>query len=369
MPHYIWERKNWTDFPYNADEVLPALSVLRKKQGYFLRHIDELGFENELHAYARIVEEDALKTSAIEGVTLDREGVRSSIARHLGLERAGLREASYEANGLVTVLLDAVHNYGQPLTKKCLCTWHTLLFPAENTWSSKIAVGVYRKTQMQVISGRYGNPKVHFEAPDPKDVQKQMQAFFQWWKKTQNSMDGIIRAALVHLYFVTIHPFENGNGRLARVISDIALAQDEGMTRRFYSVSAQIMLERSCYYELLEKTQKGDGDCTKWLVWFIECLGRAIDSGTQTIGTVLDKADFWRKFAAVTINERQKKVLNRLLDAGKDGFTGGLTTQKYMGMTKTSRATAFRDIEYLVQNNMLRPLAKGGRSTAYELVL
>lgn len=369
MPHYIWELENWTDFPYDVNEVLPALSVFRKKQGYFLRQIYELGFENELHAYAKIVEEDALKTSAIEGVTLDREGVRSSVARHLGLERGGLREASHEINGLVTVLLDAVHSYTAPLTKKSLCAWHTLLFPAGNSGFAKISVGEYRKTQMQVISGRYGNPKVHFEAPDPKDIQKNMQNFFKWWQKSQSSMDGIIRAALAHLYFVTIHPFEDGNGRLARVISDIALAQDEGLPRRFYSVSAQIMQERTQYYELLEKTQKGDGGCTAWLVWFIECLGRAVDLGTQIIGTVLDKADFWRKFADTALNERQKKVLNRLLDAGKDGFAGGLTTQKYMGMTKASRATAFRDIEYLVQKNMLRPLAKGGRSTAYELVI
>lgn len=368
MPHYIWELENWTDFPYDTDCVLPVLSKFRKKQGYFLRTVFELGFENELQAYAKIVEEDALETSAIEGETLDREGVRSSVARHLGLERAGLREASHEVNGLVTVLLDAVHNHLQPLNKKQLCTWHTLLFPHNNTGYEKIAAGEYRKTQMQVISGRYGNPKVHFEAPQPENVHAHMEHFFAWWKKTQKTMDGIIRAGLAHLYFVTIHPFEDGNGRLARVISDIALAQDEGGTRRFYSLSAQIMKERNTYYELLERTQKGNGDCTAWLVWFIECLSNALDLAHDIIAVVLDKADFWRKFTDVTLNERQKKVLSRLLDAGKNGFIGGLTTQKYMSMTKTSRATAFRDIEYMVQKNMLRPLAKGGRSTAYEIV-
>lgn len=369
MPHYIWELENWTDFSYHADSVLPVLSKFRKKQGYFLRTVFELGFENELQAYAKIVEEDALETSAIEGETLDREGVRSSVARQLGLEQAGLREASHEVNGLVSVLLDAVHTYAQPLNKECLCRWHTLLFPGEKSGYAKIVVGEYRKTQMQVISGRYGNPKVHFEAPQPENVPVHMERFFAWWEKTQNTMDGIIRAGLAYLYFVTIHPFEDGNGRLARVISDRALAQDEGLTRRFYSVSAQIMKERKAYYTLLERTQKGNGDYTEWLVWFIECLGRALDLANEIIASVLEKADFWRKFTGVPLNERQKKVLNRLLDAGRNGFEGGLTTQKYMGMTKTSRATAFRDIEYMVQKNMLRPLAKGGRSTAYEIVL
>lgn len=369
MVQYIWELENWTQFPFNAERVLPELSAFRKKQGYFLRHVYELGFENELHAYAKIIEEDALKTSAIEGITLDREGVRSSIATHLGLEQAGFRQANHETEGLVTVLLNAVHNYAQPLNKKRLCTWHKLLLPNSPFGLSKIAVGNYRKTQMQVISGGYGKEKIHFQAPKPEDVPKHMQEFFQWWSKTQNSMDGIIRSALAHLYFVTIHPFEDGNGRLARIISDIALAQDEELQRRFYSVSAQIMQERKMYYELLEKTQKGEGDCTEWLVWFISCLGRAIDLAGETIAAVLDKADFWRKFADVPVNERQRKVLNRLLDAGKGGFTGGLTTQKYMGMTKTSRATAFRDIDDLVNKKMLRPLAKGGRSTAYEIAL
>ncbi len=369
MVEYIWQLENWTQFPYDVERVLPVLSAFRKKQGYFLRHVYELGFENELHAYAKIVEEDALKTSAIEGITLDKEGVRSSIAAHLGLEQAGLRQASHEVDGLVTVLLDAVHNYAKPLDKKMLCAWHRLLFPSAYVGLSKIAVGKFRTTQMQVVSGGYGKEKIHFKGPEPEQVQKQMQDFFQWWKKTQNSMDGIIRCALAHLYFWTIHPFDYGNGRLARVISDIALAQDEELQRRFYSVSAQIMQERKRYYELLEKTQKGDGDCTEWLLWFISCLGRAIDLAAETIATVLDKADFWRKFVDTAVNERQKKVLNRLLDAGKDGFTGGLTTQKYMGMTKTSRATAFRDIDDLVHKNMLRPLAKGGRSTAYEIAL
>ncbi len=369
MPQYIWQHENWTAFSYNAEAVLPVLSRFRKKQGYFLRQIHELGFTDELNTYAKILEEEAVQTSAIEGIVLNREGVRSSIANHLGIAQAGLREATREMHGLVTVLLEAVHNYLQPLDKSCLFRWHSLLFLSGISDFRIIEAGNWRKTKMQVVSGAFGRQKVHFEAPLPENVEDEMQGFFAWWKNTQETMDGIIRTALAHLYFVTVHPFEDGNGRLARILSDIALAQDEDMAKRFYSVSAQIMKERSSYYDILEKTQKGDGDCTEWLVWFIGCLERSITSACFIIENILAKAEFWKKHRDTDLNERQRKVINRLLDAGKDGFEGGLTTQKYCGMTKCSRATAFRDIEDLLAKNILSPLPKGGRSTAYAVVV
>lgn len=369
MPHYIWQQENWANFTYNAEAVLPVLSGFRKKQGYFLRQIEELGLTDEFNTYAKIVEEEAIQTSAIEGISLDREGVRSSIAMHLGIEQAGLREPTKEANGLVTVLLEAVHTYLEPLNKQALFRWHTLLFPTQAFNYQKVEVGAWRKTPMQVISGRFGNPKVHFEAPAPESLEHEMQGFFKWWEESKNTMDGILRTAFAHLYFVTIHPFEDGNGRLARVISDIALSQDEKIAKRFYSVSNQIMKERNAYYDILEKTQKGNGDCTEWLLWFIECLEHSITASCKIIEHILAKAEFWNKHKTTPLNDRQRKVINRLLDTGKDNFIGGLTTQKYCGMTKCSRATAFRDIEDLLTKNILSPLSKGGRSTAYEIVI
>jgi Fic family protein len=221
---------------------------------------------------------------------------------------------------------------------------------------------------MQIVSGAYGKQKVHFEAPPPERLEAEMAAFFSWWEKSREKLDGIIRAALAHLYFVAIHPFDDGNGRLSRAIADMALAQDECAGRRYYSLSAQIMKERDTYYALLEKTHAGEGDCTEWLLWFIACFDRALIAAEATLAAILFKAVFWKRHAETLVNERQKKVLNRLLDAGKDGFEGKLSTRKYRGMTKTSRATAWREIEDLLQKKMLRPLPGGGRSAAYEIV-
>ena len=367
MSQYLWQSPQWPNFIWNSDALLRPLSELRKRQGRFLRAMEDLGFEDNLRAYAVAVEEDAIQTAAIEGENLDREGVRSSIAHHLGLPSVGLRPADRAVDGLVEVLLDATHNHAQPLTKDRLCAWHTALFPSGRSGFHAIITGAWRIAPMQVISGPYGRQKVHYEAPPPERMEAEMAAFFVWWAGSRDHLDGIIRAALAHLYFVTIHPFDDGNGRLARTITDMALAQDEGTGRRYYSLSAQIMKERDTYYAMLEKTQAGGGDCTDWLAWFIGCFDRALVAAESTLTAILYKATFWKRHAETPLTDRQRKVLNRLLDAGQGGFEGGLSTRKYMGMTKTSRATAWREIEDLLAKEILRPLPGGGRSTAYEI--
>lgn len=366
-PRYLWQAPTWPNFHWNAERLLQPLAAVRKQQGRFLRAMEDLGFEDGLRAYAVAVEEDAIQTAAIEGESLDREGVRSSVAVHLGLPAAGLRPADRAVDGLVEVLLDATSNHALPLAKERLCGWHATLFPSGRSGFHAIVAGAWRNALLQVISGPYGRRKVHFEAPPPERLETEMTGFFLWWENDRAKLDGVIRAALAHLYFVTVHPFDDGNGRLARTITDMALAQDEGTGRRYYSLSAQIMKERGVYYEMLKKTQSGEGECTDWLLWFISCLDRALVAAEATLAAILFKAAFWKRHGKVALSERQRKVLNRLLDAGKDGFEGGLSTRKYMGMTKTSRATAWREIEDLLRKKMLRSLPGGGRSVAYEV--
>ena len=367
MHHYIWESPDWPNFRWTSDVLLKPLADVRKRQGRFLRTMEELGFEDGLITYSVAVEEDAIQTAAIEGENLDREEVRSSVAVHLGLPAAGLRKADRAVDGLVEVLLDATSNYEKPFEKNRLYRWHTMLFPAGRSGFQDIVAGAWRAMPMQVVSGAYGRQKVHYEAPPPERLDDEMALFFTWCKDSRENTEGIIRAALAHLYFVAIHPFDDGNGRLARTITDMVLAQDEGLGRRYYSLSAQIMKERDTYYKLLEETQKGDGECTGWLLWFIGCFDRALDEAESTLSAVLFKAAFWKLHAETMVNQRQRKVLNKLLDAGKGKFEGGLSTRKYMSMTKTSRATAWREIEDMLQKKMIRALPGGGRSTAYEI--
>lgn len=367
MSPYLWQADDWPHFTWDAHVLLRPLSEVRKRQSHFLRTIANLGYDDTLQACARIVEEDAMQTSAIEGELLDREGVRSSVAQHLGLSVAGLRSANRSVDGLVQVLLDATHNHATLLTEKRVCAWHAALFPDGRSGLHSIVTGAWRTAPMQVISGPYGRQRVHFEAPLPERLPAEMTAFFVWWAQSCKTIDGIIRAGLAHLYFVTIHPFDDGNGRLARTITDMALAQDEGKKERYYSLSMQIMKERNAYYEMLAKAQLSNGDCTEWLLWFIACLERALIESHTILKIVLQKAAFWKYHAETPVNMRQQKVLNRLLDAGQTGFEGGLSTRKYAGMTKVSRATAWREIEDLLQKKMLCPLPGKGRSTAYAI--
>lgn len=366
-PHYIWQSENWTTFHFDAAALLQPLAAARKNQGRLLGAMEDLGFDDSLRACAASLEEDAVQTAAIEGETLDREGVRSSIAQHLGLPQAGLRGANRAADGLVQVLLDATRNYEPPLTAERLCGWHAALFPTGHSGIHKITVGDWRSSPMEVISGPFSKQKVHYAAPPPEKLNNEMQVFFAWWAASQSSMDGLIRAALAHFYFVTIHPFDDGNGRLARCLADMALAQDEKTGMRFYSLSAQIMHERDAYYETLERTQKGDGDVTAWLLWFLGCFDRAVAAAETRLNKVLMKAKFWKLHSETALNERQRKALNKLLDAGPDGFEGNLTTRKYIGMTKVSRSTAWREIDDMLQKGTLRALPGDGRNAAYEV--
>ena len=367
MPRYFWQDQNWPNYHWNSEVLLQPLADVRKRQGCFLRAMEDLGSEDSLRACALAIEEDAVQTAAIEGENLDREKVRSSIAEHLGLPATGLRPADRMVEGLVKVLLDATHRREADLTRNRLCSWHTALFPSGRSGLHDIITAAWRTAPLQIVSGAYGKTKVHFEAPPPERLEAEMADFFSWLEESRGKLDGIIRAALSHLYFVTIHPFDDGNGRLSRAIADMVLAQDEGIGRRYYSLSSQIMKERDAYYATLEKAQAGNGDCTEWLLRFIACFDHALSAAEAALAAILFKVVFWKRHAKTAVSERQKKVLNRLLDAGKDGFEGGLSTRKYVGMTKISRATAWREIEDLLQKKMLRPLPGGGRSTAYEI--
>jgi Fic family protein len=367
---YIWQSDSWPKLKWDSGTLLSPLGRARLLQGSFLGRVRRLGFQLGEEAQADILTEEAIKTAAIEGERLNPQMVRSSVVRHLGLREAGLIPASRSVDGLVEVILDATQKYDNPLSAARLKGWHAALFPSGYSGLHKIRVGKWRgKEPMQVVSGPMGREKVHFEAPPGETVETEMRQFLHWWELSRKDTDGILRAGLAHLYFVIIHPFEDGNGRIARALTDMALAQDEKLQVRYYSLSSQIMEERKGYHDILEKCTKSDSvDVTEWLVWFLECFERAIQRSDKIIGNVLAKAEFWQQHAQTSLNERQKKVLNRLLDAGPRGFEGGLTTRKYVSIVKVSRATAFREISDLLEKKILRPLSGKGRSVHYDLI-
>lgn len=317
--------------------------------------------EAVLHALT----EDVLKSSEIEGEVLDREQVRSSIARRLGMDIGGLIEADRNVEGVVEMMLDATQNYTQPLTAERLYGWHAALFPTGRSGMSRITVGAWRGVEggpMQVVSGPIGREHVHYEAPASERMDEEMARFLDWFETAMP--DPVVKAGVAHLWFVTIHPFDDGNGRIARAIADLALARAAGTAQRFYSMSAQIRIERKTYYDMLEMTQKGGLDITPWLLWFIGCLDRAFDGAETILANVMRKARFWDSMARQSLNDRQRKVVNRLLD----GFEGKLTNAKWAAITKASSDTALRDINDLVARGILERDAAGGRSTSYSLV-
>ncbi len=367
---YIWQNKSWPDFTWNSDLLLKPLGDVRFNQGALIARIMELGFDIQQTARADVLVEEALKTSAIEGETLNPDAVRSSVGRHLGIPDAGLKNVQdQKVDGLIQILLDATNNHSQKLISDRLFAWHAALFPAGFSGMVKISVAQWRDDKqgpMQVVSRPVGNKKVHFEAPPAHLLETQMKTFISWINE-KTDMDGIIQAALSHLWFITIHPFDDGNGRIARTLTDMLLARDENNPKRFYSLSSQIMAERNDYYDILNSAQKGNLDITAWLVWFLECMNRAILSSNSLLERIMVKARFWKTFAQTRLNDRQTKVINRLLDAGPGGFTGGLKNKKYMGMAHTSRATAQRELADLVQKSILTKLPGGGRSSSYDL--
>ncbi len=368
MQTYIWQLNSWPDLTWDADGLLAPLSECRLLQGKLLSKVGGLGMTLDHQAQAEILVEEAIKTSAIEGEQLDVRSVRSSVARRLGLPSAGL-PVDRRIDDLVSVLLDATQNFDRPLTQDRLWGWQAALFPSGYSGMHKIKVGGWRDSEepMRVVSGPIGREKIHFEAPPAEKLDGEMKRFFVWFDESLGSVEGIIRAALVHLWFVTVHPFDDGNGRIARALTDMALAQDDKQRVRYYSLSTQIMAEREEYYDILEKTQKGSGDVTDWLVWFMGCFARAIEKSEDIMNGVFSKSDFWQHHAQDQLSERQNKVINRLLDAGIEGFAGGMTTQKYASMTHTSRATAFRELDRLLELGILKRVGQG-RAARYELI-
>lgn len=367
MPTYIHQLAAWPGFHWQNEALASSLGAVRHHQGRLIGRMEALGFPLRTEAVLQTLTEDVLKSSEIEGEKLDEEQVRSSIARRLGMDIGALAPVDRDVEGVVEMMLDATQNYAEPLTKDRLFGWHAALFPTGRSGLRKIVVGDWRKPDgdpMQVVSGPAGRERVHYEAPGSDKLDAEMAAFLAWFND-QPKTDPVLTAAIAHLWFVTIHPFEDGNGRIARAIADMALARSEASPQRFYSMSAQIRIERNAYYEILEATQKGDLDITPWMTWFLDCLDRAIAGAEQTLAAVLRKARFWESLAGETFNDRQQLMLNRLLN----GFEGKLTSSKWAMVTKTSQDTASRDIDDLIKRRILVKDPGGGRSTSYSLIV
>ena len=363
---YIHERRDWPRFHWSAERITEPLASVRHRQGRLIGHMEALGFNLQQEAVLQTLTADVLKSSEIEGEKLDAEQVRSSIARRLGMDIGALKAADRHVEGVVEMMLDATRNYQKPLTGERLFAWHASLFPTGRSGMSKITTGAWRDDKtgpMQVVSGPIGKEHVHYEAPRAERLDAEMRSFLDWLESADKT-DAVLRAGLAHVWFVTIHPFDDGNGRIARAIADMALARSENSQQRFYSMSAQIRQERKDYYDILERTQQGTMDVTPWMEWFLGCLGRAIDGAQETLSAVLAKARFWDRIKDVKLNDRQRLVVNRLLD----GFDGKLTTSKYAALAKCSQDTAYRDILALIDHRVLLQNPEGGRSTSYSLM-
>jgi len=360
-PIYLYQRRGWPNFTWDTGHVLPLLSQVRHKQGRLRGYLEALGFSFRNETTLFTLTQDVLKSSEIEGQLLDTAQVRSSIARRLGLEVAGLVPADRNVEGVVEMMLDATRKFDEPLTKKRLFAWHSSLFPFGTNGMHKIDMGKWRNGPMQVVSGAMGKEKVHYEAPEAKVLDKEMKLFLDWFNNYP--MDAVLKSAVAHLWFLTVHPFDDGNGRLARAIADMQLARADGDGLRFYSMSAQIRLERNDYYDMLEWTQKDALDITKWFEWYLGCLDRSLDATDKTLKRVLNKTKFWDSHHQTGINERQRLLVNKLFD----GFEGKLTSSKWAKVAKCSPDTALRDIQDLMQKGILEKEPGGGRSTSYIL--
>ncbi|WP_299376950.1 Fic family protein [uncultured Tateyamaria sp.] len=361
---YIHEHSDWPNFRWDRSGLSVKLADIRHRQGRLLGRMEGLGFDLRSEASIRTLTSDVIKSSEIEGEVLDRDTVRSSIAQRLGLETVGTTASDRHVDGVVDMMLDATQNHAEPLDPDRLFGWHAALFPTGRSGISRITVGAWRPGPMEVVSGPYGRERIHFEAPAASRLPSEMSHFFDWFGMPPKT-DPVIHAAIAHLWFVTIHPFDDGNGRIARAIADMALARAEGSPQRFYSMSTQIRQERTAYYDQLETTQKGDLDVTPWLTWFLDCLGRAFDGSEDILQSVFQKARFWEQHRHDRLNDRQRDMLNRLLD----GFIGKLTTSKYAKVQNCSQDTAYRDINELMALRALKKDPAGGRSTSYSLVL
>lgn len=365
MKAFIHQQDDWPNFQWDSDKIVSLLSEARNLQGRLLGKMESLGFDLRNEALLDTLTMDVLKSSEIEGEFLNPDQVRSSIARKLGMEISGSVESDRDVDGVVEMMLDATQNCFKPLTADRLFDWHAALFPTARSGMYKITVADWRKDStgpMQVVSGAMEMEKVHFQAPDSSLVEEEMKLFLDWFNNNVKT-DLVLKAAIAHLWFVTIHPFEDGNGRITRALTDMLLAQSDKSNQRFYSMSAQIQIERKEYYEILEKTQKGNLDITEWIKWFLNCLINSLKSTDSVFVRVLFKADFWTKHSKLLINERQSRLLNKLLD----GFDGKLTSSKWAKIAKCSKDTAIRDINDLIDKDILQKESAGGRSTNYEL--
>ncbi|MGH9347180.1 MAG: Fic family protein [Vicinamibacterales bacterium] len=365
MAAYIHELPDWPSFRWDHERLAAPLAGARHLQGRLIGQMEALGFEVKEEAVLRTLTDDVLKSSEIEGEKLDADQVRSSVARRLGMDIGGLKPADRHVEGVVEMMLDATQRYDHPLTQERLFGWHAALFPTGRSGMHRITVGAWRDdsaTPMQVVSGPVGRERVHFEAPAAERLDEEMRRFLEWFNADVTT-EPVLKAALAHLWFVTIHPFGDGNGRIARAIADMGLARSEGSSQRFYSMSAQVREERSDYYRILEQTQQGTMDITPWMEWFLGCLTRAIEGAQAALSGVIAKARYWEKLRDMPLNERQRLVISRLLE----GFEGKLTTSKWAALTKSSQDTALRDIQQLVERGVLVRNVAGGRSTSYSL--
>ena len=362
---YIYEQSNWPIFEWDSETLLPLLSMVRNRQGKLIGKMGMLGFELRSEANLEILTQEIIKSTEIEGEALDKEQVRSSIARKLGLDISGLIYSERHVDGIVDLMIDATKNYDQELTKERLFSWHSALFPNGRSGMYKIIAGQWRDDStgpMQVVSGALGKEKVHYQAPHALKIENEMTLFFEWFNR-ENKTDLVLKAAIAHLWFVTIHPFEDGNGRISRALSDILLSQSDEQSYRFYSMSTQILKERNSYYEILEKTQKAGMDITRYLEWFLNSLLNAIEYSDVILEKIIYKHYFWIKNSKLNLNNRQIKVLNMLMD----NFIGVLNTTKWAKIGKCSQDTALRDIQDLIEKKILIKSDQGGRSTKYEL--
>lgn len=358
---YIYEQKNWPKFAWDTELITKILGSVRHRQGKILGQMQALGFQIQEETMLKALTMDVMKSSEIEGELLNPEQVRSSIARRLGIEIAGAIPSERNVEGIVEMMLDATQQYTIPLTEERLFDWHAALFPTGRSGMHKIKTAAWRDDVMQVTSGPMGKERVHFEAPAASKVPREMSLFLEWIEKEQN-LDLVLKAGLAHLWFVTIHPFDDGNGRIARALTDMLLAQADKSPQRFYSMSAQIQAERNEYYNILENTQKGDLDITPWLIWFLDCLIRSMDQTDETIAKTMVRAQFWETHKETLLNARQQKILQLLLD----NFYGNLNVSKYAKIVKTSTDTALRDLQDLVKKDIIEQLGSG-RSTSYRL--
>jgi len=364
---YVYQRPNWPNFTYDDESLLKLLGDVRHLQGKIVGKMEAFGFDLRKEASFTTLITDIIKTSEIEGEVLSKEQVKSSLAKRLGIEIAGLVHTDRNVDGIVDMLVNATQNAEEELTKERLFGWHNCLFPEGRSGMYSIVVGQWRKDAkgpMQVVSGAIGREKIHFEAPAAIKLEAEMNRFLEWFN-LELKLDPIIKAGIAHFWFITLHPFEDGNGRIARALTDMLLSRADGITQRFYSMSTQIRIERKGYYKILENSQKGLLDITNWLHWFLTCLLNALVSAEITLQQVMVKHNFWLSIKGVPLNKRQIKVLNKLLD----GFEGKLTTVKWAKITKSSRDSALRDIQDLIQKSILEKDAAGGRSSSYHLTI